>query len=337
MTESAENRIVPQNITEDEAALYDRQIRLWGLEAQQRMRSATVCVVNLRGVATELIKNIVLAGIGKLIILDSEDVKEEDLGAGFFFRESDVGKKRVEAARLGIEKLNPLVAIETKSNYDSLDWWDSLLEMVDIVCLTDGSREDLTRINELCRKHKTLFYAGGCYGLAGYIFNDLLVHEYISHDRSISVEQPKPIKHRVKYPSFVEALKHDWQSLTRKQAKHQNIELVFSIFALWKYQSQHSALPSDTNVANELASISNEFIASAQIKPQIMQTIPIQQLESLASTAAHEFSPVCAVLGGLMGQDVLKALGGRDSPIANLFVFDGQTGSGATSRLNMPT
>lgn len=52
--------------------------------------------------------------------------------------------------------------------------------------------------------------------------------------------------------------------------------------------------------------------------------------------AAHEFSPVCAVLGGLMGQDVLKALGGRDPPIANLFVFDGHTGSGATSRLNMP-
>jgi ubiquitin-like 1-activating enzyme E1 A len=58
-----------------------------------RMRSATVCVMNLRGAATELIKNIVLAGIGKLIILDSEDVKEEDLGAGFFFCESDVGKK----------------------------------------------------------------------------------------------------------------------------------------------------------------------------------------------------------------------------------------------------
>lgn len=57
------------------------------------MRNATICVVNLRGIATELIKNIVLAGIGKLIILDSEDVQDEDLGAGFFFLESDIGKK----------------------------------------------------------------------------------------------------------------------------------------------------------------------------------------------------------------------------------------------------
>ena len=43
--------------------------------------------------ATEVIKNIVLAGIGKLIIADNEDVKEEDLGTGFFFRDEDIGQK----------------------------------------------------------------------------------------------------------------------------------------------------------------------------------------------------------------------------------------------------
>jgi molybdopterin/thiamine biosynthesis adenylyltransferase len=58
-----------------------------------RMRNATILVVRLRGVATEVIKNIVLAGIGKLVILDDEVVTEEDLGAGFFFRDEDVGKK----------------------------------------------------------------------------------------------------------------------------------------------------------------------------------------------------------------------------------------------------
>lgn len=57
------------------------------------MRSATILVVRLQGTATEVIKNIVLAGIGKLIIVDEEEVAEEDLGAGFFFRDEDVGKK----------------------------------------------------------------------------------------------------------------------------------------------------------------------------------------------------------------------------------------------------
>lgn len=57
------------------------------------MRGATILVVRLKGTATEVIKNIVLAGIGKLVISDDEVVTEEDLGAGFFFRDEDVGKK----------------------------------------------------------------------------------------------------------------------------------------------------------------------------------------------------------------------------------------------------
>jgi len=56
------------------------------------MRNATILVVRLRGVATEAIKNMVLAGIGRLVIVDGEEVTEEDLGAGFFFRDDDVGK-----------------------------------------------------------------------------------------------------------------------------------------------------------------------------------------------------------------------------------------------------
>ena len=56
------------------------------------MRNATILMIRLRGVATEAIKNIVLAGIGKLIISDGDSVSEEDLGAGFFFRDEDVGK-----------------------------------------------------------------------------------------------------------------------------------------------------------------------------------------------------------------------------------------------------
>lgn len=60
------------------------------------MRNATILVVRLRGTATEAIKNIVLAGIGKLIIVDTDDVSEEDLGTSFFFRDDDLGKKVVQ-------------------------------------------------------------------------------------------------------------------------------------------------------------------------------------------------------------------------------------------------
>ena len=57
------------------------------------MRNAKILIVGLRGTATETMKNIVLAGIGTLIVADGEYVTEEDLGAGFFFRDEDVGEK----------------------------------------------------------------------------------------------------------------------------------------------------------------------------------------------------------------------------------------------------
>jgi ubiquitin-like 1-activating enzyme E1 A len=67
------------------------------------MRNATILVLRLRGVATETIKNIVLAGIGRLIIVDDGQVQAEDLGAGFFFRDADVGFKVGSSVRLEID------------------------------------------------------------------------------------------------------------------------------------------------------------------------------------------------------------------------------------------
>lgn len=73
-----------EKLSEDEIALYDRQIRLWGLAAQTNMRIAKVLLVNIGSIGTEVAKNIVLSGIGHLTVLDSHIVNETDLGSQFF-------------------------------------------------------------------------------------------------------------------------------------------------------------------------------------------------------------------------------------------------------------
>lgn len=45
----------------------------------------------MRALANEIAKNLVLAGIGSLTVLDSSVVTEDDLGAQFFISEQDVG------------------------------------------------------------------------------------------------------------------------------------------------------------------------------------------------------------------------------------------------------
>ena len=58
-------------LSKQESALYDRQIRLWGVAAQQRMRESKILIVGMTALAAELCKNIVLAGLN-VVILDGK-------------------------------------------------------------------------------------------------------------------------------------------------------------------------------------------------------------------------------------------------------------------------
>ncbi|KAJ8080377.1 E1 ubiquitin-activating protein aos1 [Marasmius tenuissimus] len=308
--------------TEEEQGRYDRQIRLWGIEAQQRMRNATILVVNMKGTATETIKNIVLAGIGTLIIVDGNNVTEEDLGAGFFFRDEDVGSKRVDVAKSRIESLNPLVAVKTVPSFDAIDpqAFETTVRDVDLVCVTDWDRDGVIRMNNVCRRAGKPFYAGGTYGLLGYIFCDLLDHPSVS---------PKG-KTTTSYVPLETALRHRWSSLTRRQTKELNPAAVFLVLAIWHYQSVHAgSLPSSAHDAPELQNIADALLKEADVNKQVLEKVSEDLFESATPSTPHEFSPVCAVVGGMLGQDILKCLGGRDIPIANFFVFDGIGAGGA--------
>ena len=49
-------------------------------------------MITAKALANEVAKNLVLAGIGSLTILDHENVTEEDLGAQFFVYEEHIGQ-----------------------------------------------------------------------------------------------------------------------------------------------------------------------------------------------------------------------------------------------------
>lgn len=78
-------------ISEEEAALYDRQIRLWGLEAQSRLKNAKLLLLGMSPISCEIIKNLVLAGINTLTIADDKLVEASDLELGFLFENRHLG------------------------------------------------------------------------------------------------------------------------------------------------------------------------------------------------------------------------------------------------------
>ncbi|WRT68143.1 uncharacterized protein IL334_005118 [Kwoniella shivajii] len=349
-------------ITEDEASLYDRQIRLWGLEAQNRMRSSTVLVLSLRGVAHETIKNLVLAGIGRLIVADDSAVSEEDLGTGFLFREEDgaVGQNRTKAALPQISSLNPLVsltAFETLQPFvggSEGEIVDILKkEKVDVIVACDLPRSQLEIIDEASRKAGSMFYGAGTYGFFGYVFADLgESYEYVYNPKP-TPENPSPglAKKSLSYPSFAKALSSDhwdnpasqaeqggspYRGLTKNESKNAAPGVVLGLLALWEYEKTKSMLPSGGE--GQIA----EMIASAEklkddlgVNVKAIPTVDVDMIQHLASHATHFFPPTLAVLGGLLAQDVLRALSRKDRPIVNLLTVDTMGGVGVVGRWAM--
>ena len=57
--------------------------RLSGLDAQKRLRAAKVCLLGVRGLGCEVAKNLVLAGINSMKMVDNSVVTEEDATSQF--------------------------------------------------------------------------------------------------------------------------------------------------------------------------------------------------------------------------------------------------------------
>ncbi|KYO32883.1 hypothetical protein Y1Q_0014623 [Alligator mississippiensis] len=55
--------------------------------------------------------------------------------------------------------------------------------------------------------------------------------------------------------------------------------------------------------------------------------------DSFVSYCFSEMAPVCAVVGGVLGQEIVKALSQRDPPLNNFFFFDGIKGNGVVECL----
>ncbi len=95
----------------DEAATrYDRQVRLWGASTQQKLQRTSVSLHATGGVAVETAKNLCLAGIGAMLVVDTGVVCADDLAVTHLVHHSEVGQPRGPIVAARLRDMNPLVA-----------------------------------------------------------------------------------------------------------------------------------------------------------------------------------------------------------------------------------
>jgi len=320
-------------ISEAEAALYDRQIRLWGLEAQKRLRGARVLLIGLGGLGAEIAKNLTLSGVRSIMLLDDRPVSENVAPANFLLTHDDNAKTVAEACFRRLQRLNPMVEVVVETGGVS-DKADEYFGAFDTVCATRLTAEESIRINDACRKRQVPFFSGDVFGFGGFFFADLLEHEY-AEEVSVPVAtkegadetgkaatmEVRTVKKTLDYVPFKAAWSDvDYSRLNRKSWKRIQPHIVL-MKTLLTFRSQEKRDP-------EAASGEADLERLQQIKDHVLHDLKLDadivDRTALKSTLG-ESSAAAAVLGGVLAQEVIKAVSHKDQPIRNVFLFNGAT------------
>jgi len=94
-----------------------------------------------------------------------------------------------------------------------------------------------------------------------------------------------------------------------------------AVHFLFSYQRKHQRFPRPKN-----ADDFTEFmrVATSQTGNEgNKQPTDENFLRSLSSSSTCELPWVCAIIGGILSQEIIKVLSGKDEPINNFFFFDG--------------
>lgn len=131
--------------TKEELERYSRHLRLdqVGEEGQARLKSARVLVIGAGGLGCPVLQYLAAAGVGTLGIIDGDVVDLSNLQRQILYATSNIGEQKVVAAQRHLERLNPLLQINTYPYELTKDNALGLFEEYDLV--VDGSDNFATR------------------------------------------------------------------------------------------------------------------------------------------------------------------------------------------------
>jgi sulfur-carrier protein adenylyltransferase/sulfurtransferase len=139
-------------LSKDEVLRYSRHLIMpeVGMEGQLKLKNAKVLLVGSGGLGAPLGLYLAAAGVGRLGIVDFDAVDFTNLQRQVTFGTSDVGRKKLEAARDRLSNLNPEIQIDT---YETRLTSENALDILrDYEVVADGTDNFPTRylVNDAC-------------------------------------------------------------------------------------------------------------------------------------------------------------------------------------------
>lgn len=135
---------------------------------QDRLKNATIMVVGAGAIGNELIKNLTLLGIGKILVFDMDDIENTNLTRSILYRRSDVGRYKAEVAVERAMEINPDVKAKAFVSNIIDDVGLGLFRRMDVVLGGLDNREARLHINQSCYKVNRPWIDGAIEALNGF-------------------------------------------------------------------------------------------------------------------------------------------------------------------------
>mmetsp|Transcript_6419 Transcript_6419/g.11099 ORF Transcript_6419/g.11099 Transcript_6419/m.11099 type:complete len:321 (+) Transcript_6419:95-1057(+) len=314
-------------LTEEQAAVYDRQIRVWGVETQQKLGSARVLFVGCTGVVGELCKNVVLAGIGSVTLLDDRTVASADEPGNFLIsHDADPLGSVAQASVQVLREMNPMVKIQAiQGPIEALPM--DVFTSFDIIVSSGVSLDAQEKLNRTCREREVKFCATSCHSTCGYFFFDLLKHSYKPQPKKNDDGTPDPAEVKdetMEYVPLEDALSAaNWAGLS---ARSSGVFVALSAVRETERLLQRSLTSADVATVNTKMS---ELAVGTALKPA---KLPVHLVEAIVSDPAQH-PAIASIVGGILGQEILKVVSAKAAPMQNFFFFDLESGDGNIERM----
>lgn len=296
------------DLTEEQAAIYDRQIRVWGADVQQRLTGASVLVLGCTPLAAEVSKNFVLAGIGSVRLMDTTPAKD---AAASFLVKADEGAETsaADAFAAALQEMNPMVSVSSLPG-DSSDIQDATaLQAYHLVLCFGKHAGEQARVNALCRAQGVKFMSAVSRGPLAYTFLDLLMHTFKAKAGTESAELPATT---FSYAPLSDAAQMSWSAMP--QRLYHFFMTSFQLIAQFEVEHGRFAGPDDLDALDALG---QARLKASGGKPKLYDRSAL----ALYLTGGAEFAPVNAIVGGFMANDVIRCISYVGQPSKNVLMF----------------
>ncbi|MBE7033259.1 MAG: ThiF family adenylyltransferase [Ruminococcaceae bacterium] len=135
---------------------------------QERLKNATIMVVGAGAIGNELVKNLTLLGIGKILIFDMDGIENTNLTRSVLYRARDVGRYKAEVAAERAMEINPDVKAKSFVSNIIDDVGLGVFRRMDVVLGGLDNREARLSINQSCYKVNKPWIDGAIEALNGF-------------------------------------------------------------------------------------------------------------------------------------------------------------------------